>query len=86
MVVSAITAQKMHYDGNPRTQAAAAEKQQRETLVRMVAEGNGDWCDDCGEYDEECAGCRAAMRDLEDCMRERQAMQRAAVGGRRVHS
>ena len=38
----------------------------------MVAEGNRDWCDDCGQYDEECAGCRAAMRDLEDCMRERQ--------------
>ncbi len=41
---------------------------------------------DCGQYDEECAGCRAAMWDYVDDIQQRQAMQRAAVGGRRVRS
>ena len=73
-------------EAQSRRQAAAAEKQQRETWARMVAEGNGTWCDDCGQYDEECAGCRAAMQEVEDDMREWQERRRAAVGGRRVRS
>ena len=73
-------------EAQSRRQAAAEEKQQRQTWARMAAEGNADWCDDCGQYDEECAGCRAAMRQVEEDMRERQEMRRAAVGGRRVRS
>ena len=73
-------------EAQSRRQAAAAEKQQRETWARMVAEGNGTWCDDCGQYDEECAGCRAAMQEVEDDMREWAERRRAAVGGRRVRS
>jgi len=71
-------------EAQSRRQAAAEEKQQREMWARMAAEGNADWCDDCEQYNEECAGCRAAMWELEDCMRERQEMQRAAVEGRRA--
>ena len=73
-------------EAQSRRQAAAAEKQQRETWARMVAEGNGTWCDDCGQYDEECAGCRAAMQEAEEDMREWQERRRVAVGGRRVRS